>query len=29
MTLLRAILRDDYRVKDADSIVNGYINLGE
>lgn len=30
MTLLRAILRDDYRVKDADSIVNGYITvLGE
>ena len=29
MTLLRAILRDDYRVKDADSIVNGYISLGE
>jgi len=26
MTLLRAILRDDYRVKDADSIVNGYID---
>lgn len=25
MTLLRAILRDDYRVKDVDSIVNGYI----
>lgn len=25
MTILRAILRDDYRVKDADSIVNGYI----
>ena len=25
MTLLRAIVRDDYRVKDADSIVNGYI----
>lgn len=29
MTLLRAIVRDDYRVKDADSIVNGYINVGE
>ena len=29
MTLLRAIVRDDYRVKDADSIVNGYITLGE
>ena len=29
MTLLRAIVRDDYRVKDADSIVNGYIDLGE
>lgn len=29
MTLLRAICRDDYRVKDADSIVNGYITLGE
>lgn len=27
MTLLRAILRDDYRVKDADSIVNGYITV--
>lgn len=26
MTVLRAILRDDYRVKDADSIVNGYID---
>lgn len=26
MTLLRAIVRDDYRVKDADSIVNGYID---
>ncbi len=25
MTLLRAIVRDDYRIKDADSIVNGYI----
>ena len=25
MTLLRAIVRDDYRVKDADSIVHGYI----
>lgn len=29
MTLLRAIVRDDYRVKDADSIVHGYITLGE
>lgn len=29
MTLLRAIVRDDYRVKDADSIVNGYIVAGE
>ena len=29
MTLLRAIVRDDYRIKDADSIVNGYITLGE
>ena len=27
MTLLRAIVRDDYRVKDADSIVNGYITV--
>lgn len=27
MTLLRAIVRDDYRVKDADSIVNGYIDV--
>ena len=27
MTLIRAILRDDYRVKDADSIVNGYITV--
>jgi HK97 family phage major capsid protein len=26
MTLLRAIVRDDYRVKDTDSIVNGYID---
>lgn len=26
MTLLRAIVRDDYRVKDADSIVYGYID---
>ena len=26
MTVLRAIVRDDYRVKDADSIVNGYID---
>jgi HK97 family phage major capsid protein len=25
MTLLRVIVRDDYRVKDADSIVHGYI----
>ena len=29
MTLMRAIQRNDYRVKDADSIVNGYIQLGE
>ena len=32
MTVLRAIVRDDYRVKDVDSIVNGYIDtsvLGE
>lgn len=29
MTVLRAIVRDDYRVKDADSIVNGYITVGE
>lgn len=27
MTLLRAIVRDDYRVKDTDSIVNGYITV--
>lgn len=27
MTLLRAIVRDDYRVKDVDSIVNGYIDI--
>lgn len=27
MTLLRAIVRDDYRVKDTDSIVNGYIEI--
>ncbi len=26
MTLLRAIVRDDYRVKDKDSIVHGYID---
>lgn len=26
MTVIRAIVRDDYRVKDADSIVNGYID---
>lgn len=26
MTLLRAIVRDDYRVKDTDSIVHGYID---
>jgi len=26
MTLLRAIVRDDYKVKDPDSIVNGYID---
>lgn len=29
MTLMRAIQRNDYRVKDADSIVNGYIQSGE
>lgn len=31
MTVIRAIVRDDYRVKDVDSIVNGYIDtsLGE
>ena len=28
MTVLRAIVRDDYRVKDVDYIVNGYILLG-
>ena len=27
MTLLRAIVRDDYKVKDKDSIVNGYITV--
>ena len=27
MTVLRAIVRDDYRVKDVDSIVNGYIDV--
>ena len=27
MTLIRAIVRDDYRVKDADSIVSGYIEV--
>lgn len=27
MTLLRAIVRDDYRVKDVDSIVHGYITV--
>lgn len=27
MTVIRAIVRDDYRVKDADSIVNGYITV--
>lgn len=27
MTLIRAIVRNDYRVKDADSIVNGYITV--
>ena len=26
MTVIRAITRDDYRVKDVDSIVNGYID---
>lgn len=29
MTLLRAIIRDDYKVKDKDSIVNGYITVAE
>lgn len=29
MTLLRAIVRDDYTVKDSDSIVNGYITVAE
>lgn len=29
MTVLRAIVRDDYRVKDVDSIVNGYVVVGE
>ena len=29
MTLLRAIVRDDYRVKDVDSIVNGYITVAD
>lgn len=31
MTVIRALVRDDYRVKDVDSIVNGYIDtsLGE
>lgn len=29
MTLIRAIVRDDYRVKDADSIVHGFITVGE
>lgn len=29
MTILRAILRDDYKVKDNDSIVNGYITVSE
>lgn len=29
MTILRAILRDDYVVKDKDSIVNGYITVME
>lgn len=29
MTLMRAIQRNDFVVKDADSIVNGYITLGE
>ena len=27
MTVIRAIVRDDYRVKDVDSIVNGYIDV--
>lgn len=29
MTLMRAIQRNDYRLKDKDSIVNGYITVGE
>lgn len=29
MTLMRAIQRNDYRVKDKDSIVNGFITVGE
>lgn len=29
MTLIRAILRDDYTMMDADAFVNGYITLGE
>lgn len=29
MTVLRAIVRDDYKVKDTDSIVNGYIEVVE
>lgn len=29
MTLIRAIMRDDYTVMDADSIVNGFITVGE
>ncbi len=27
MTILRAIVRDDYKVKDKDSIVNGFITV--
>lgn len=27
MTLFRAIVRDDYRIKDANSIVHGYIDV--
>lgn len=29
MTLIRAIMRDDYTVMDKDAIVNGYITVGE
>lgn len=29
MTLLRAIVRDDYVIKDKDSIVYGYITSND